>query len=212
MQKLFFILLISLQSFPQQSSISKAVNYLSDFIASKHFIELKKDNSDLTLVDSIYCRALKFYHYDYNETLLSLTFATIPYNEVPIVVPLINVILYYPLVSADDSTFNLKNKNLPRILFYDSPDNNFGDKDKLAHFFGNAYIGYSENIFDLAGSFDYFVEAFEEDFKVQSRIDSRDQDVNSYGRVFGECLETNKGVRPSEVILIRSFRYSIFTQ
>jgi len=212
MQKLFFIFLISFQSFPQQSTISKAVNYLSGFIASGHFTELKKDDSNLALVDSIYYKALEFYDYDYSEALLSLTFTTIPYREVPIVIPIINSILYYPLVSSDDSTFISKNKNLPGILFYDSPDNDFGDKDKLAHFFGNAYISYAENIFDLAGAFGYFVEAFEEDFKVQSKIDIRDLDVNSYGRIFGEFLEENKKVLPSEVMLIRSFRYSIFTQ
>ena len=212
MQKLLFVLLISFQSFPQQSSISKAVNYLSDFIASDYFLELKNENSDLALVDSIYLRALEFYEYDYNEALLALTFATIPYKEVPIVIPFVRTTVYYPLVAADDSTFNKKNQNLPHKLFYDTPDNEYGDKDKLAHFFGNAYIGYAENIFDLAGSFGYFVEAFEEDFKVQSKIDLRDLDVNNYGKIFGECLEENRNIRPSEIILIRSLRYSMFTQ
>ena len=210
MQKLSFIFLISFQSFPQQSTISKAVNHLSDFIASDYFLKLKKDNSDFALVDSIYFRALEFYEYDYNEALLALTFTTIPYKEVPIVIPLLRTTVYYPLVSADDSTFNKKNQNLPKKLFYDTPDNEYGDKDKLAHFFGNAYIGYAENIFDLAGSFGYFVEVFEEDFKVQSKIDMRDLDVNQYGKIFGEYLEENKNIRPSEIILIRSLRYSIF--
>jgi hypothetical protein len=208
---IFLILFSPLDLFSQQSTISKAVNYLSDFIASDYFLELKKDNSDIALVDSIYLRALNFYEYDYNEALLALTFATIPYKEVLIVIPLIRTTAYYPLVSADDSTFNKKNQNLPSKLFYDTPENDYGDKDKLAHFFGNAYIGFAENIFDLAVPFGYFVEAFEEDFKVQSKIDLRDLDVNQYGKIFGECLEEKEDILPSEIILIRSFRYSIFT-
>jgi hypothetical protein len=207
---IYLILFFPLYLFPQQSTISKAVNYLSDFIASDYFLKLKKENSDIALVDSIYLRAVEFYEYDYNEALLALTFATIPYKEVPIVIPLTKIIVYYPLVSADDSTFNKKNQNLPNKLFYDTPENDYGDKDKLAHFFGNAYIGYAENVFDLAVPFGYFVEAFEEDFKVQSKIDMRDLDVNNYGRIFGESMEENRSILPSEIILIRSLRYSIF--
>ncbi len=176
----FFILILVIASsiFPQQSSLSKGVNYLSEFIASDYFLGLKKENKDLALVDSIYLRAIQFYQDDYEEALLALTFTTIPYRRVPIVVPLINSRLYYPLISANDSISNLKNQNLPSRLFYDSPDNDYGDKDKLAHFFGNAFIGYAENILNLADVFGYFVEAFEEDFKAQSEVDFRDVDVN----------------------------------
>lgn len=205
--KLFFILLISVQSFPQQSGLSKGVNYISEFIASDYFIELKATNKDLSLVDSMYLRTIKYYDYDYQEALLSLTFATIPFRKVPLVVPLINARIYYPLISANDSISNLKNQNLPGRLFYDSPTDTGGDKDKLAHFFGNAFIGYAENILKLADVFGYFVEAFEEDFKAQSEVDFRDVDVNWYGVLFGEMLETNINVLPSQIMTIRSLRY-----
>lgn len=201
--------LFSSISISQQSELSKAVNHLSEFIASEQFEKLKKDNSDLALVDTIYLRALNYYQKDYAEALLALTFATIPYREVPLIIPLINIRLYYPLVSADAETFNLKNGNLPSHFLFDSPENDYGDKDKLAHFFGNAYIGYAESILDLADVFGYFVEAFEEDFKAQSKIDFRDIEVNWYGVLFGNLLEENKSILPSEVLIIRSLRYSI---
>jgi hypothetical protein len=197
--------------FSQQSDLSKAVNYLSEFIASDYFPELKKENSDLTLVDSVYLRALNFTEYDYQEALLALTFTTIPYRKVPLVIPLINVRIYYPLISASDSISNLKNQNLPHKLFFDTPNNNFGDKDKLAHFFGNSFIGYGESILDLADVFGYFVETFEEDFKAQSKVDYRDMDVNWYGVLFGDMLEKNKKILPSQIIIIRSLRYFIIT-
>ena len=193
--------------FPQQSKLSKGVNYLSEFIASDYFIDLKKGNTDLALVDSIYIRALEFYENDYEEALLALTFTTIPYRRVPFVIPLLKTRLYYPLISANDSISNLKNQNLPSKLFYDSPDNDYGDKDKLAHFFGNAFIGYAENVLNLADVFGYFVEAFEEDFKAQSEVDFRDVDANWYGVLFGNILEMNKSIMPSQIMILRSLRY-----
>lgn len=208
---LFLILFLSNSIFAQQSSLSKGVNYLSDFIASEHFLELKNQNNDLTLVDSIYLRAIKFYNYDFQEALLAITFTTIPYSRVPLVVPIIKSRIYYPLISANDSISNLKNQNLPAQLFYDSPTGKGGDKDKLAHFFGNAYIGYAENILNLADVFGYFVEVFEEDFKSQSKVDFRDIDVNWYGVLFGEMLETNKNILPSQIMTLRSLRYFLIT-
>jgi hypothetical protein len=206
-----FILIATFLSIPftfsQQSKLSKGVNYLSEFIASDYYIELKKDNTDLALVDSIYIRAVEFYEKDYQEALLALTFATIPYQRVPVVIPIIKIRLYYPLISASDSIANLKNRNLPSKLFFDSPDNDYGDKDKLAHFFGNAFIGYAENILKLADVFGYFVEAFEEDFKAQSEVDFRDIDVNWFGVLFGDMLEVNKRILPSHIMTIRSLRY-----
>ena len=193
--------------FSQQSELSKGVNYLSGFIASDYYIELQKENTDLTLLDSIYLRAIEFYEKDYQEALLALTFTTIPYRRVPLVIPLLKIRLYYPLISANDSISNLKNQNLPGKLFYDSPESNYGDKDKLAHFFGNAFIGYAENVLNLADVFGYFVESVEEDFKAQSEIDFRDMDVNWYGVLFGNMLEINKNILPSQIMTLRSLRY-----
>jgi len=211
MRSILMTIILTTLIFPQQSKLSRAVNYLSDFIASDHFVELKKTNSDLALVDSIYLRAIVFTEKDYSEALLALTFATVPYKKIPIVIPILKEVIYYPLIAADDSTFNLKNKNLPRYLFYDSPKTNHGDVDKLAHFFGNAFIGYSENIFDLSSLIGYFVESFEESFKVQSKVDYRDLDVNWYGDQFGKLLNENEELLPSQIMLIRSLKYFRFS-
>lgn len=210
-KSLFFLLSIESFLFAQQSDLSKAVNYLSEFIASDYYLHLENQCSDLELVDSIYIRALKFYEYDYQEALLALTFTTIPYREVPLVIPLIQTRIYYPLISANDSISILKNQNLPGRLFFDSPNNDYGDKDKLAHFFGNGFIGYAESILNLADVFGYFVESFEEDFKAQSKVDYRDMDVNWYGVLFGDMLEVNKKILPSQVMIIRSLRYFTIT-
>ena len=208
----YVILTLVMYSFqyPQQSKLYKAVNYLSEFIASEYFLNLKITNPDIVLVDSIYLRALEFTNNDYSEALLSLTFTTIPYKEIPIEGPIFKNLMYFPLTSVDDSTFILKNKNLPKYLYYDSPKTEYGDKDKLAHFFGNAFLSYSITIFDLANGFGYFVESFEEDFKVQSKVDYRDLEVNINGYLFGKILLDNKNILPSDIILFRSLTFFSF--
>jgi hypothetical protein len=207
---LFFYLLIILSgenSYPQQSSLSKSVNYISSYISAEEFINLKAGIGDLCAVDSIYSTALKFNEDNYSEALLALSAATLPYREVPIIIPLINSVWKYPLVSSDDSVYNLKNKNLPTQFFYDTPQNDYGDKDKLAHFFGFAFLSYSTLFFDFGNLIGYFVEAFEEDFKVQSSIDYRDLEVNFLGKCFGRLLKKDKSILPSQVLVMRTLYY-----
>lgn len=209
--KLQFISILIILSaniqFAQQSSLSKSVNSITKYIASERFKVIKSKSGDLVSTDSIYQFALQTCNNNYGDALLSLMLATVPYREVPIQLPIINVILYYPLVSADEVTFLKKNDQLPSQLFYDSPNNDYGDKDKLAHFFGSAFLSYESNVFDLGKLIGYFVEAFEESFKVQSTVDLRDLDVNSYGRLFGEALKKNEQILPSQILLLRSIRY-----
>lgn len=195
----------------QQSKLSKSVNYISEFIASNHFLEIKKTYGDLVSVDSIYLKALEINDNYYSETLLSLTFATVPYKEVPIQIPLIKIILNYPLVSASDSIFNLKNENLPRYMFFDSPIDSYGDKDKLAHFFGSSFISYSSNIFDFGNPIGYFIEVFEETFKVQASVDERDLITNSLGNIFGKMLKRNKNILPSQIMILKTLSYFTYT-
>jgi hypothetical protein len=195
------------ETFAQQSKLSKAVNSVSGYIASEKFPEIRKSCGDLSAVDSVFQFALKVNNYDYSETLLSLMFATVPYREVPVETPILKIHISYPLISADLETFNQKNKNLPRYLFIDSPKNEYGDLDKLAHFFGSAYLSYNSNIFDLGELIGYFVEVFEESFKVQSEIDYRDIDVNYYGRLFGKLLRNDQSILPSQIILLRSLKF-----
>ena len=206
--RLFSLLfLFSFSSFPQQSNLSKTVNHISEYIASERFLEIRNISGDLTATDSIFQEALKFTNKNHSDALLALMFATVPYREVPIQIPLFNSIVLYPLTSADEETFLMKNENLPRYLFFDTPRNDYGDKDKLAHFFGSAFLSYESNIFDLGKLIGYFVEVFEESFKVQSNVDLRDLDVNDYGRLFGNLLKENNKLLPSQIFLLRSLRF-----
>lgn len=204
---ILYILLSCQNNFSQQSQISKTVNHISSYIASEEFLELKNKIGDVSAVDSIFIDATKFTAGNISEALLAIMLATVPYNEVPIQVPLFNSTINYPLISAEEEIFLAKNENLPKNLFFDTPQNNYGDKDKLAHFFGSAFLSNESNIFDIGKLIGYFVEAFEESFKVQSSVDLRDLDVNEYGRLFGELLKENKDLLPSQIFLFRSIRF-----
>ena len=207
MRIFLLLLLFSVNLIPQQSDLSKAVNHISGYIASEKFLEIKNKIGDVSAVDSIFIEAIKFTEGNISEALLALMLATVPYNEVPIQIPLFNSTINFPLISADEETFLTKNENLPRYLFFDTPQTIYGDKDKLAHFFGSAFLSNESNIFDIGKLIGYFVEAFEESFKVQSSVDLRDLDVNEYGRLFGDLLKENKQILPSQIFLIRSIRF-----
>lgn len=202
------ILIISISiSYTQQSKLSKAVNHISSYIASDKFVEIKKNYGDLSAADSIYKYALNYTKGDYTEALLALSAATLPYREVPIVIPIINSVWNFPLVSAGDPVYQLKNKNLPTQFFYDTPQNDYGDKDKSAHFFGFAFLEYSALIFDFENLIGNFIEAFEEDFKVQSSVDYRDLEVNFLGKCFGRLLKKDKSILPSHILVMQTLYY-----
>ena len=187
----------------QTTKLGTEVDALSSYIASKDFAGLKINSDDLSRVDSLFKKALQVTKGNYSESLFALTFTAVPYKFIPIQIPLLNIIINYPLVSACDSVFNLKNANLPKYLYFDSPDDDFGDKDKIAHFFGAAFLSYSSNLFDLSDLIGYFVEVFEQNFKVQSSIDIRDLQSDALGDIFGTLLKRNKNLLPSRVMLIR---------
>lgn len=208
--KLLVILQIFLfiqNTYSQQSHLSRTVNHISEYIASERFIQLRNKIGDTASADSIFAVAINLTNENISDALLALMFATVPYNEVPLQVPIIGSTIYYPLTSADEETFLKKNDNLPCYLFFDTPQNNYGDKDKLAHFFGSAFLAYESHLFDMGKLIGYFVEAFEESFKVQSNVDIRDLDVNDFGRLFGNLLKENKELLPSQIFLLRSLRF-----
>lgn len=201
------LILFSVTPLAQQSDLSTAVNYISSYIASEHFIHLRNEIGDVSAADSIFVQAIKFTNGNISDALLALMLGTVPYREVSVQIPLLNAVVNYPLTSAGEEIFLKKNENLPRFLFFDTPPNNYGDKDKLAHFFGSAFLSYESHIFDLGKLIGYFVEAFEESFKVQSSVDLRDLDVNDSGRLFGSLLKENKDLLPSQIFLFRSLRF-----
>jgi hypothetical protein len=194
---------LTITALSQHSNLFTNTKAISLYIASGHFQQLKEKNSDLALVDSIYLFALKQTGNNKSEAFLALTFGTIPYKVVPLHIPIFPVI-NVPLTSVEDSVFYIKLNQLPKFFLYDSPQDNFGDKDKPAHFFGNAFLYYNIHLFEFTNVFGYFVEVFEETFKVDSKIDFRDMEANKMGAAFASLLHDNPDALPSQIILLNN--------
>jgi len=201
---LFIITLTTVSSSYSQIFLEKdlesGITYIVNYINSEKFKELKNGNNDLELVDSIYKNSLSFYNNDISETLLALTFSTLPFTEMPLQIPIIKINLSATLPAGPPSKLNNKNENLPKNIFFDSPKTNFGDKDKLAHFFGNAYLAYSIRLFNMSKFLSILVELFEDAFKVEGQIDYRDFIANTIGYQFGMRLRDDEDYLPSQAL------------
>ncbi|MCU7495133.1 MAG: hypothetical protein HF314_18655 [Ignavibacteria bacterium] len=209
------ILMLSFVHLPLQAQVTRlggTVDSISRFIASDYFLGLQSHRGSLELTDTLFHHALRLYDGNVSKALLSLTFATVPYKKVPVILPLIKLKVDIPFYAPGDSIFHLKNSHLPRDLFYNSPIDEGGDRDKLAHFFGSAYLAYSSGIFDFTKIIGIFVEEFEEKFYIQSSADPRDIAADELGEMFGKALKKNEDVLPSEVLLtypLIFFRYNL---
>jgi len=189
----------------QSHSFEDGVIYLSNYIASDHF--KNKTDEDIFLVDTLYKKATNFYNGNISEALLALTFATLPFNKMQVTVPIINVKLNLKLPSVDENIFLEKKNNLPGIVYFDSEKIGGQDKDKVAHFFGNAFLKYNVRIINLSKFLGIFVEMFESTFKVSGGVDFRDLQTNYIGEFFGYSLRKNKELKPSDFFKLYSLFY-----
>ncbi len=198
---------ICFKSFAQEKDLNSVIVSISKYITSENFESINTAHNDLAAVDSIYTFALNYLEGDYSEALLALTFATLPFNKMPLKIPILGIPLTLSLPSPGDSLFHKKNLLLPKNLFFDSPKTDFGDKDKLAHFFGNAFLSYNISFFNFSKFMGIFVEMFESTFKVEGGLDFKDIKVNHLGDSFGIFLNENNNLMPSEVLRIYSLLF-----
>lgn len=187
--------------------LAHRIFYISNMIAGDEFEKLSYEHDQLELIDTIYARALQLHNYDISETLLTLTFTTLPFKKMPLNIPLIGIKLSIPLPSVSDSLFTLKVRNLPSYIFPDSKKNSYGDKDKLPHFYGNAFLSYNLRFFNFSKFIGILLELFEESFEVDGKFDRRDIKANHLGDFFGQLLITNSNILPSQVLSIYSLSY-----
>jgi len=190
-----------------QTDLSHRIFIMSKFISSEEFAILSDTHEHLSLIDTLYKRALILHENDISETLLTLTFATLPFKEMPIRIPVLGIKFSIPLPSVSDSLFQIKKRNLPSKIFFNSPAHNYGDKDKLPHFFGNAFLSYNLRFFNFSKFIGILLELFEESFEVDGRYDRRDIKVNHLGDFFGQILRTNINILPSQILNIYSLSY-----
>lgn len=197
---IILFILFTTVAFPQGSRTGRNVSELTKYIASSPAFDTKDTKSHIDLVDSIFAKALSISDGDISEALAACTWTCLTVRTATVISPLIGYPLVIPFFSAADSLFREKNKQLPRYLFPDSPSSGSGDVDKLAHFFGTAYIEYNSFIPGVTYFFGVFIEVFEESFKVDSKFSVRDVNVNSLGIKFGDGLKKKSDLLPSQFL------------
>lgn len=189
----------------RSQSFEDGVIFLSQIIADQKYPSNRYN--DLEILDLLFEDAKEFYSGDISEALLALTFATLPFNKMPVTIPLVNVRLNLNLPAVNQKLFEIKRDNIPGQIFFDSPDNSSGDKDKISHFFGNAFLSYNISIMNLSQFLGFIVEMFESVFKVSGRIDYRDLAANNLGDLFGSSLRNNENLKVSDFLNVYSLLY-----
>ena len=180
-------------------NLHNGIAHLSEYIITIEY-KGKEPLVHLAYADSIFNKSVEYFNGDISEALLAATFATLPFRSIPIKFPLSSTRIDLVISRVPDSLFNARKAGIPSHLFFDSPQNSFGDKDKLAHFFGNAFLSYNISFFNLSKFMGIFVELFEQSFKVDGALNTKDIYINHFGELFGEVLNKSPKAQPSDIL------------
>lgn len=179
--------------------------HLSNYIASDEFKKVKEANTDLAQLDLLFLKAMSYFRGNISEALLCLTFTCLPFNKIDFKTPF--GILNIPLPSPSIKIFQKRLINLPKNIFVTSPESDFGDKDKLSHFFGNAFLRYNISVFNFSKFIGIFVEKTEQNFFANGAFDRRDIIANHFGELFAEMLKLDPSAKPSKALLVYQLLY-----
>ena len=167
------------------------------YVRTQRFANLLEDCGALRATDAIYLKALKIAEYDVGRALFLSMMATLEHQQIDVRMPVVGSV-GLPLTFEEDSLFRARLRNLPSRIYNDTPRE--GDRDKLQHFFGSAYISYASESPDLARSTGNFVEWGEASFIVGGADDPRDHRANEQGEAFGHDLLYVKNLLPSDYL------------
>ena len=195
---LTFLILVNI-SFSQVKDIYEYGGLLTERISrmNKEFIH----NNPHAFADSVFSFALSLADSNKSDALLFSAIAVMPFKDFKVSIPFVGFKLNLKFFNrVEEEIFKKKMEILPSKIFDDSPETEFGDKDKWVHFFISAFLSYHFGE-AFADYFGLFVENFEEEFKVDGKVDLRDISINRNGAEFGKLLRCNF-INPS-VILVK---------
>ena len=171
---------------------------LKSFIRSRTFDAIRRKYGDLKAVDAIFIRAMKITNENTAVSLLISAIAYFEHRTVHLKVPIFALV--FPLTNESEKEFTRRVKNLPAKIYSDTPLN--GDRDKLQHFFGSAFLAFIFESRQPAERFGDFIEEGEDAFLVDGALDERDMRANRQGQEFGLALLNNIHRVPSEFIKV----------
>jgi hypothetical protein len=176
---------------------------IRSYVRDERFRILTKRCGEMRAVDAIYIRALKIANYQIARALFLSVMAVLEHQEVEIKIPVVES-MKLPLTFEEDSLFHVRFNSLPTHLYPDTPPE--GDRDKLQHFFGSAYLAYATESPELARASGNAIEWGEAQFVVGGSDDPRDKRSNKQGERFGRDLLIVKTLLPSDYLTLPGTR------
>jgi hypothetical protein len=170
---------------------------LKAYVRSDELGSERAAHGDLYAVDCVFDRAMRLCWNNVYEALFVSACALMDHQRVGVRIPLIGAILWFPLTSEFDGEFRARVDALPSSLYADTPPGYGGDRDKLQHFFGSAFLTAVTESAEGADRFGLFIEWGEEHFIVGGVNDERDVRANRQGESFGLHLLSDPDTRPS---------------
>jgi len=156
-------------------------------------------NEELNHIDLIFAKGMELTEKNTSEALLAISIAVLNRTDIKPRFPLLGVI-QFPLPAEDSVDAVSRINNLPRYIFSDSPQDRWGDSDKLVHFFGSAYLTYETGTKKLPDAIGNMIEKGEVAFKLDTIVDPRDVFANRLGQKFGAALSDGREVLPSDFL------------
>ncbi len=211
-----------LPQFPQRAEIPEIVSFfapalfpkliqdgyqLKAYVCSDEFAEFRNEYGDLYSVDAIFDKAMALSWNNVYEALLLSLVATMDHSKFGVKVPVLGPLIWVPLTSEFDEEFETRVAALPTKIYADSPLGRGGDRDKLQHFFGSAFLAYTFESRESAERIGEFIEWGEDKVIVDGALDERDFRANRHGQEFGLRLLDDKDAMPSAFL-----RFSIVHQ
>ncbi|HUI10513.1 MAG TPA: hypothetical protein VL221_09310 [Bacteroidota bacterium] len=171
---------------------------LREYVTSGELSAARHAYGDLYAVDCVFERAMRLCWDNPYEALLVCAFALMDHERFGVRLPVGGIVLWFPLTSELRGEFIARVDSLPSRLYADTPPE--GDRDKLQHFFGSAFITAITESAARADLVGLFVEWGEELCIVGGVNDARDVRANRQGQRFALDLLAQGDARPSRYL------------
>ena len=170
---------------------------LKEYIRGDDFAEFKQHYGDINAVDAVFDEAMRLSWNNVYEALFLSFVATMDHSKFGVRLPVVGPILWVPLTSEFEDEFRVRVNALPKNLYNDSPASVSGDRDKLQHFFGSAFLAYIFESREASERVGEFIEWGEDKVIVDGALDERDFRANRQGQEFGLKLLDDSSAMPS---------------
>lgn len=169
---------------------------LRHYLCTDAYGALSHTGHDRDAVDSLFAHAMMIADNNIGDALLAAAVACFDHPSIGIKLGIVT--LPVPLSVEDDSLFTCARSHLPAKLFFDSPPE--GDRDKLQHFFGSAYLQWITNSNVATGIVGNGIELLEPGLVVGGTDDPRDVRADKAGQAFAILIGNYYYVAPSVIL------------